>query len=371
MKTKKILLLLGSVGISLTLFLAVWPVSPATAQQAKVIEMNFNDQMGPTHLLDLSIKYFADQISKRTNGRVKITVFPVGTLTAPDKIYDSVVMGMSDMGNTSVAYSAGRFPSLDACFIPNPSKTGWVATHMSHDFWFKFRPKDNNDVHMLWLSSSGSYNLNTVNKPIYKTEDLKGLKIRASGPQLGAYVKALGATPVNMPMTDVYEAASKGVIDGFLTPWDTQKSWKHAEITKYVTIIPVRTSAPSMVFMNLQKWNSLPKDIQEIFTKLSEEMVEVQAKVWWQVDIEGENYFRGLGGDRKVLVIPPAEVPNWTKVLNPLVDTYVKDYTAKGLPAADYAKYVLDRANYWNERQVSPQEGTKWIKENLEPYLKK
>jgi TRAP-type transport system periplasmic protein len=357
--------------ISFLWFVGVSLVSTATAQSTKPIELTLNDQMGPTHLFHQTHKYFAEQINKRTNGRVKITLFPVGTLTSPDKIYDGVVTGMSDMGNTSVAYTAGRFPSLDACFVPNPSKTGWVSSRMSNDFWFKFRPKENDDVHMLYLSSSGSFNLSMVKKPVYKPEDLKGLKIRASGPQLGAYARALGATPVNMPMSEVYEAAAKGVIDGFLTPWDTQKSWKHAEVTKYITVVPVSSSAPNMTFMNRRTWDSLPKDIQEEFTKLSAEAVEVHAKAWWYLDIDAQNYFRSLGGERKAIDIPPGEVSNWTRLLNPLVEKYVQDYSAKGLPAAEYVKYVMDRAKYWNEHHVSQKETEDWVKANLEPLLRK
>jgi TRAP-type C4-dicarboxylate transport system substrate-binding protein len=373
MKRRK-LLVLGS--ISVMLFLAVWPIRSAMPQQAKVTEMTFNDQMPPNQLMQLTAKWLGDQLYKRTNGRVKITVFPVGTLTAPDKIYDSVVTGMADFGSTSVAYTAGRFPSLDACFIPTGVKNGWVATHMTNDFWYKFRPKDNNDVHMLVLSGCGAYNICTPKKPIYKPEDLKGLKIRASGPQLGAYVRALGATPINMPMSEVFEAAAKGVIDGFLTPIDTQKSWKHAEVTKYITMLPVRVTALTMTFMNLNKWNSMPKDIQDVINKMTSgdrespgnsELAEVVAKAWWALDIEAENYFKGLGGGRKIIEIPPAEVPNWTKLLNPLAEKYITDYTPKGIPAAEYVKYVQDRARYWNEHVISQQECMNWVKANLEP----
>lgn len=346
-------------------------VGSAIGQQTKVIELTFNDQMVSTHVVHLTYKYFADQIYKRTNGRVKITIFPTGTLTTADKIYDGVVTGMSDMGNTSVAYMAGRFPSLDACFVPNPSKTGWVSSHVSNDFWFKFRPKENDDVHMLWLSSSGSFNLSMVKKSILKPEDLKGLKIRASGPQLGAYVRALGATPVNMPMSEVYEAASKGVIDGFLTPWDTQKSWKHAEVTSSITSLPVSSAAPNMTFMNLKKWNSLPKDIQDEFTKLAAEMTEVHGKAWWYLDLVAEDYYKNLGGKKTVVTIPSKEISNWTKLLNPLVDKYVQDYTAKGLPAAEYVKYVMERTKYWNEHQPSKKDVMEWVKTNLESYLQK
>jgi len=316
-------------------------------------------------MLHLSAKYFADQINKRTNGRVKITLFPAGTLTSPDKIYDGVVTGMSEMGNTSVAYSAGRFPVAGACFVPNPSKTGWVASHMSNDFWFKFRPKENDDVHMLYLTSSGSFHFAMTKKPVYKPEDIKGLKIRASGTQMGAYVKAVGARPMNMPMSEVYEAASKGIVDGFLVPWDTQKTFRHAEVTRYFVVLPIASSAPNYTFMNLRTWNSLPKDIQDIFTQLSTEMVEVYGRAWWYVDTEGEKYFRGLGGDRKVIEIPPDEAQEWIDLLSPIGDQYIKEYTAKGFPAKEYVDYVLERAKYWNQKQPPRDEVMKWVKDNL------
>ena len=82
-----------------------------------------------------------------------------------------------------------------------------------------------------------------------------------------ATVKALGGSPVTMPITEAYTSLEKGVVDGILTAFTAMKSFRLYGVTKYSISMGLNAS-PFCVAMNQKKFDSLPPDIQKIFEKL-------------------------------------------------------------------------------------------------------
>ena len=324
-------------------------LTPALSAEQKPIEMKFAFQYPNVSTIGKGLEYFANQVEQRSGGKVKITLFPSATLLAPDKVYEGVVTGIAEMGNTTPAYTAKRFPANDSTLLPLPIKSAWTLSMVAQDWYNKFKPKEFDDTHLLFYVSCGPYILASRDKPIMKPQDLEGMKVRAAGLQAGAFVKALGGTPVSMPMSEVYEAASKGLVDVLLVPLETLKAYKHGDVTKYVTILPVSFANPTVTVMNLRLWKSLPAGIQKVFTDVSKNMPDVVGKAWWYGDIVGEDYFVSLGGGRKIIQISPEGVANWTKPLASLTKNYIEE--KKNLPAAEYVKYLEERTTYWNSRQ--------------------
>jgi TRAP-type C4-dicarboxylate transport system substrate-binding protein len=336
-----------------------------TQQKEEAIELRYSIQFPGTHPQAMVSQYFGDQIYKRTNGRVKVTVYPVGTLSSPAKIYQSVVTGMADIGYSAPSYSAGRFPATGALHVPLKALSGWVPSHVSQDFYDKYKHKEYDDVHMLIMHACAPFILASHKVPVRKPEDTRGLRIRGTGMEASAFIKALGGAPQAVTIPESYEAMSKGVMDAMLAPIETQKAWKHADVTKYITIMPVTFSTASFVAMNKKKWNSLPKDIQKIITEVSKEGIEWHARAWWYADIVGEDYFRALGGGREVIEIPKAEAAQWEKMVKPLKDNFIQEKTAMGLPAAEYVKFVEERTEYWNARHPTKESVIEWAQKEL------
>lgn len=349
MKSKKKRVFVAGVGVIVTVLLVMGSFLPAKAAETKPIELKFAYPYANVSTIGKGLEYYAKLIAQRSGGKVKITSYPSGTLLAPDKTYEGVVTGIAEMGNTTPAYTAKRFPANDATLLPLPIKSAWSHSRASQDWYDKFKPKEFNDTHMLFYVSCGPYVLASRDKAIMKPQDLKGLKVRAAGTQAGEFIKAYGGTPVSMPMADVFDAVSKGMVDVILVPLETLKAWKHGDVTKFVTILPVSFANPTATFMNLKTWNSLPPDIQKIFNDVGKDMADIVGKSWWYGDIIGEEYFLSLGGGRKIIEIPAAEVPGWANPVMPITEAYIK--SMKDLPAAEYVKYLEERTKYWNERQ--------------------
>jgi TRAP-type C4-dicarboxylate transport system substrate-binding protein len=173
-------------------------------------------------------------VKKRTNGQVEITYHPGGTLLNPVKMYDGVLTGIADLGLSHIQYTRGRFPVMEVFDLPLGFPSGWVDTRVATDFFNKYKPKEWDDVHVLYVSPSGPIILQTIGKPVRTLEDVKGIKIRAVG-QMADIIQALGGVPVPLQMPDVYDSLRRGVIEGVTVDLSTLKYWKFAEVTKYVT----------------------------------------------------------------------------------------------------------------------------------------
>ncbi len=310
---------------------------PALA--ADPIKLNYSSFFPAPAPQTVTAQAWATEVEKRTNGAVKITIFPGGTLTPADKCYDGVVKGLSDLGQSCPAYTRGRFPLSEVTDLPLGIKTGLDATRFINAYLKKFNPKEFGDVKIVYLHAHGPGVLHTK-KPVNNLEELKGLKIRCTG-LATKVVTALGATPVSMPMGETYDAISKGVVDGSVAPFEALKTWKWGEVVKSTTLnFGSSYSTAFFVAMNKDKWNSLPKNVQATIEKTSEEWIEKTGKMWDEIDKGGRDFAEKLGN--KVITLSKEEDAKWAKLVRPILDDYVTNMKAKNLPGDEALKFYLD-----------------------------
>ena len=361
MRNRVLLVLLVLALIALPLFSAC----KAGPTAEKPIELTYSNFFPPTHLHSILAAEWIKEIETRTEGRVKITYYPGGTLTPAPKVYDGVVEGISDIGMSVLAYSMGRFPATELVDLPHGYPNGWVATKVANDFYNEFKPAEFDDVHVLYFHAHGPGVVFTTEKPVRKLEDLKGLVIRSTG--VGAKImEALGAEGYGASQGEAYELMSKGTIDGSFTPREVLKGWKQAEVVKYVTgCYDVGNTANMFIVMNKDKWDSLPGDIKNIFTEVSTDWIEKHGKVWDYYDKVGIDYFLTFEG-RELIEISPAEMSRWVEAaVEPLIDGYISEKTAMGLPAADYQEYLLQQVSYWSDRTPTAEQSVAWVEAEL------
>ena len=310
---------------------------PNTA--AAQIKLNYSNFFPAPHKHSILADQWCKEIEKRTNGKVKVTYFPGGTLTPAPQTYDGVVKGIADIGMSCFAYTRGKFPLLEVIDLPIGIKSGVQATKLINAFNKKFQPKELADVHVLYLHAHGPGILHTK-KPVYKLEDLKGMKIRATG-LASKVVEALGGTPVAMPMGETYDSLRTGVTQGSMAPMEALQGWKWGEVVSATTQdFGAAYTTGFFIVMNKAKWDSLPPDIQKIFTQVSEEWSVKQGEAWDEIDKAGTDFTLKRGN--KIIPLSKEEDARWAAKVKPLLDEYVKNMKAKGLPGNEALKFCLD-----------------------------
>jgi TRAP-type transport system periplasmic protein len=305
-------------------------VKPAeSAKPVEAIKLSYSIFFPPTHVQCIAATNWASEIEKRTGGRVKVTIYPAGSLTKADQCFEGVVKGISDLGMSCFAYTRGRFPLLEGLDLPLGYPDGMTATRIANAMIAKYKPAELNDVHVLYVHAHGPGIL-ASKKAVNSLADLKGLKVRATG--LSAkIVEALGGTPVAMSQPETYEALAKGVVEATLCPIETLKGWKQGETIQYVvdsTAIGYTTAM--FVVMNKEKWDKLPADIQQVFDAVNQEWIAKHGEAWDQADQAGREFVTQL--KREFIQLPEAEQQAWKNAVKPILDNYVKNSAAKNLP---------------------------------------
>ena len=314
---------------------------PMHAQNAaaKPVQISFSNLFPPTHLHSQTYEAWGNEIEKRTGGKVKFTYYHGGTLLKGAKIYDGILKGISDAGSSVLGYSRGVFPALESIELPMAYKNGYQATMVINDFVKTYKLKELSKVKVLYMHAHGPGLLHSKT-PIYKMEDVKGLKVRSYGFNAGI-AKNLGGVPVAMPQPGVYEALQKGVVDASLSPYEVLYGWKQAEVIKATTeSYSVGYTSGFFVFMNLAKWNSLPADVQKVIDVVSAQWPAKQGAQWIELDRLGKEFTLKKGN--KVISLSPEEAARWANAVKPVVQDYIKSRSAKGLPAAEYVKTVRE-----------------------------
>jgi TRAP-type C4-dicarboxylate transport system substrate-binding protein len=322
--------------IGLTLALGVNSLPTYAAEQ--VTTLKFSCQFPAVHKVALLKVEWGKEVEKRTNGKVKVEVYPGAVLTPPAQTYDSVKKGIAHVGETFASYTSGRFPLTEAVDLPLGYKSALQGTRLANAFYKQFKPKEFDDVQVMFFHTAAPQIVCTKT-PVYKLEDLKGMKIRSTGTS-SQIVQALGAAPVAMSMGEAYDALSRGVVNGVVGPVEVIKGWKLGEVVNNCTSYGSAHVNAAFVIMNKGKWNTFPKDIQKIIEQVNEEFAEKQGKLWDELDKEGEDLLIKQGG--KLIKLSKEEDARWKAAVKPLLDDYVKNSKAKGLPGDEALKFVQD-----------------------------
>ncbi|MFH0729297.1 MAG: TRAP transporter substrate-binding protein [Pseudomonadota bacterium] len=310
-------------------------MAAAEAESKPVIELSYASFLPAGHLWFHSIcKPWAEEVERRSNGRVKINMYPGGTLVSAKESYGAVKVGICDIATGVFNYTPGQFPMMEAFDLPLGVKSSVVGTRVLNEVCNKFKPKELDDTKVLYLHVCSPKQVwSTI--PLRNLQDLQGVEIRTSVPGIW---KALGAVPVAAPQGEVYEMLQKGIVKGNSVSLDCLRGFRQAEVVHYITLDYLYVS-PFFVVMNKAKWQAFPEDIKQIFTDVSKEWVEVAGKVW------DEDAFTSLGwavmtAKLQVIQLPDEELAKWHKQVDPLVAQWVEKNEAEGLPARKWVDEI-------------------------------
>ncbi|MBI5607045.1 MAG: TRAP transporter substrate-binding protein [Deltaproteobacteria bacterium] len=327
--------------LSVLLALGYWIPSQTLAAEP-VYALRLTNPLQAESLVSKALENWGKDLEKRTNGRIKLKYYPNATLASMPQQYDAVVKGIAEVGMHILGNTMGRFPLSEVLDLPLGWPNSTVATRIANEYYEKFKPKELETVKVLWLHEMGPGWLCTLKKPVNTLEDLKGMKMRTAGNNAN-YMRALGGVPVAMPMTEVYDALSRGMVDGLSSAYEALENWKTGEFVRYVTENKDSTfSATFLVAMNKKYWEALPKDIQTVIDQMSKEQVEKFGKAWDEAYRSGKDFVTKRG--TKIITLSKEEEVRWVeKGAKPIVESYVTRMKEKGLPGEEAVKFVQER----------------------------
>ena len=333
---KKSVLVLCMACLTMVAFLVM--VSPFKAH-AQEMKLRYSVIWPPMHPFTKLMEEWGKDVEKATQGRLKTTMFPSNTLSPPMQAYDATVKGIVDVCGNLLAYSPGRLPLSEVLQQPLGYKNGYQATKLGNAYYKKFKPKEFDDVKVMYIHGAAPGFVMTK-KAITSTADIKGLRIKANA-ENADIVKNLGGAPVTMPVSETYDALSRGVVDGTLFPVEALQGFKIGEVVKTVLEDFGMSYMTSMyVVMNKAKWNSISPADQKAIEQLNEEYNEKIAKRWVELDNNAKEFAKGKGVT--FVTVSEKEQAATAEKMKPIWDDYVKMAKSKGLPGDEALKFCLD-----------------------------
>ena len=311
---------------------------PAQAQE-KTMKLRLSVQWPAQHPHTKLFTEWGKDVEKATNGRVTVTVFAANTLSPPMQVYDNTVKGVVDIGTNLMAYSPGRLPLTEVLQQPLGYRNAHQASKLANAYYKKFKPKEFDDVQVMFFHGAAPGFIFTRN-PVKSTADVKGLRIKANA-ENADIVKNLGAAPVTMPVTETYDALSRGVVDGALFPIEALQGFKIAEVVKTVIENYGISYMTSMYcVMNKDKWNAISPGDQKAIEKINDEYGEKFGKQWVELDNKAKAFAISKGVT--FLTVSKEEEAATAQKMKPILDAYVKMAKSKGLPGDEALKFAQD-----------------------------
>jgi TRAP-type C4-dicarboxylate transport system substrate-binding protein len=315
--------------------------------QVKPIELKVAYHLPPVHVQHKNVLVpWAEELKKRTEGRVTAKLFPAELLGKVWEMYDMVLKGTCDVGWLISTYYPGRHPLEEAFHLPfliPPGADNPVGRRIRDAVYKKFLiPYHYKDVKVLWTGRFEPNVLHLAKKSVGKMEDMKGLVIGFPGGRLmPKFITAVGGSPEQVTVVDMYTAMERGMIAGQIIPLETQLGFKLIEVTKYITMLNLG-SGSNFMGMRFETWNRLSPADQKIIDELSVWAEDLQGKAW-----KGATEYtisvckkRGI----QFVELSPEERARWIEAARPVEEEWVKGVEARGLPARELYNMVKQMA---------------------------
>ncbi|GAB2587866.1 TRAP transporter substrate-binding protein [Nitrincola alkalisediminis] len=341
MKLRKLLL-----GLSV---LSILPMaSHALASEVKLRVHHFLPPMSPAHR-DF-IEPWCEKIKTESEGRLVCEIYPSMQLGgSPPQLINQVRDGIADIVWTLPGYTSGRFPLSEVFELPFMTAAQQPASKALWDFVEQYaQDREFRGLKPIGIFVNGANQIHLRDKQVNSLEDLKGMRIRAPSRMGNQMLAALGATPVGMPVPQMAESLSRGVIDGALVPWEVIPATRAHELTKFHAEADNQRSlvTSTMIFvMNQRKYDSLPDDLKAVIDANSGR----ETSAWISAQFEAANEAgrqAALGRGNTVYQIDADELQRWEAASLSAHQDWINDVNKlgeDGQALLDAAKALIEK----------------------------
>ena len=293
---------------------------------------------------------WAERIGKESNGRIKVQPFWAMQLGGKvPQLLDQAKDGVVDIVWTLPGFTPGRMPRIEPFELPFVHKDALSSTLALQDFREMHLGPDLKDYQTLLVHVHDGFLFQTKD-PILKLEDLKGKKIRAASRGGVWLLEALGATGVGLPLPQIPQALSKGVIDGVTLPYEIAPAVKTAELVSHFSELSgAQPRLGTNVFtflMNKDSYEKLPPDLRKVIDdNTGRNIARAAGENWRAIEKPGRAVIEAQAKN-KFHVISEAETAKMKKAAEPVFDRWygeMKKIGVDGPALVSDARKLIDK----------------------------
>jgi TRAP-type C4-dicarboxylate transport system substrate-binding protein len=307
-------------------------VLPRGAAWAKE-ELKLHSFVPPTHIIWAKVLTpWSQEVAKLSKGELTVRLFPSMQLGGkPPELYRQTQQGITDATFTLPGYTSADFPMMALTELPGTATSADDGTKKLWAHFDKFLARDYKGTKVLMLWNSDTASIMSKSKPVRRLEDLKGMKIRTPSAAQSSQLEALGAIPIDMPVTQIYNSLDRGVIDASMIPMSAALDFKLIEVAKYFTVNAPLGRSPFLVAMNRNRYEKLPANLKKIIDDTTGLKLSLKGAAVY--DAQSRAAVEAAKKSRELIELSAQERQRWVDAFKPMIRRKVEEGEKAGLPA--------------------------------------
>jgi TRAP-type C4-dicarboxylate transport system substrate-binding protein len=319
-------------------------VAGAHAQQT--VTLKFHTFMAPqSNVWKSMLLPWMEKVERDSGGRIQFEKYPAMQLGGtPLQLYDQARDGVVDVVWTLQGNTPGRFPRFEAFELPFMMTNAEATSRAYWEYSQTCAQGEIKDTQLIAVNVHGPGMFHSREKAIRTVADLKGMKVRGPTRTITKLLGSLGATPVGMPLPQIPDAMSKGVIDAAVVPWEVTTAVKIDELSKFHSEFEAKAgglyTTAFVIVMNKAKYDGLPADLKKIIDQNSG--IDASAALG-RAQQAGDAPARKVAAEERkntIITISGADVDAFKKAADLVDDEWMKDMDKRGFNG----KQLLDCA---------------------------
>lgn len=297
----------------------------ASAAEIKERTLRFAFQNVKEHPQGQGAQKFAELVQEKSDGKIKVRLFPGGTLGGDLQTVSALQGGTLDLtvlNSGILAAQVPEFAMLDFPYLFNDTEEAHAVIDGEVGQQLHARLESKGLIGLGYWDL-GFRNLTNSKHPVTKPEDMQGLKIRViQSPIYLETFKALGANPVPMPFPEVYTALEQHTVDGQENPYTVILGNKFHEVQKYLSATSHIYNPQSFV-IGQKTWQKLSTDEQALIREAAAEAQSYQRETTAKAQTEALDKLKqeGIAANE----IAPEQVDRFREKVKPVVEQFAKD----------------------------------------------
>ena len=328
----------------------------AGAQAQQKYEVKVATFVGPQHFMSKWLVAWADKVEKASGGRLAFKHFPGSQMGPTPQMYDLARTGQAEVAWFLHGATPGRFQLTELIQLPYVVGSAEIGTQVINDAGLraKYFDPEHRGMKVLLLLTHQPGNVHTTRKPIRTADDMRGLRIRFSGPVIRDFISKLGGTAVGVQPNEQLEQLQKGVLDGtFIDYGGAGVAFKMGGTITYSTEMYSYVSSFG-IGMNPDFYKGLPADLRKMVDDSVQGVEKEVGEGWDALDDVGKKLL--VDGGSEAIKLSAAENARFRKVGMEVTEAKLKELEGKGLPARAAfkqiqelsAKHAKTSRNFWN-----------------------
>lgn len=296
------------------------PAGDAGGGQGTIVIKGGSDG-APTMPANMAAQALNAAVEEYSDGRIKIDFYETRQLGNSEELLEQVMNGTIQFcltGSSTMSIYTPLLEVLQLPFLLNSYEKEFAAARTPEFEAITKAIEEKFNIKILGVYEYGIRHLANNRNPINTLEDLQGLKVRVVPSNLILdTMNLLGTNPTPMAYGEVYAALQNNVIDGLEINWTSiysEKFYEQLQYTSEISLFPF----PAIYAVNLDFWNSLSAEDQEIFLRAADEAMDENLKIMQEIETKAQEHALANG----VEVNRIEDLESFVNAVQPLYDKY-------------------------------------------------